>query len=397
MKQLILFESNRDNLKPLTFTRPVGELRVGILTIREKWEQMLGLRAVHYTTPYLATKFPVQFKTVNILVNGAVLPSQALCEYILNELPANTLLTKNGLPVALKAAEEAAGDFLAGNREVPTVIETDLEVVYIEYPWDMFQQNAKALAMDFDLLTTCRESQPLSATNTVIGDPNKVFLEEGAWVECAVLNVENGPIYIGKNATVMEGALIRGAFALCEGATTKMAAKIYGATTIGPYSKVGGEINNSILIGYSNKGHDGFLGNSILGEWCNLGADTNNSNLKNNYGEVRVWNYSTASFLKTGLQFCGLIMGDHSKAGINTMFNTGTVVGVSSNVFGGDFPRKFIPSFSWGSSKGFEKYEIEKAFETAARVMARRGKELDDTERAILATVLTNTDVYRTY
>ncbi|BDS12301.1 GlmU family protein [Aureispira anguillae] len=394
---LILFDNNREQLKPLTFTRPVGELRVGILKIREKWENMLGMKASYFTTRYLSAKYPVEFEALNILVNGAILPTKELCEYILHELPANTLLTKDGKAIVLKTTQATAKDFLSGEQEIPTVIETNLELIHIDYPWDLFQQNAAALEADFYALTNGRMSQPLSATNTVIGDPAKVFLEEGAWVECAILNVENGPIYIGKNATVMEGTIIRGGFALCEGATTKMAAKIYGATTIGPYSKVGGEINNSILIGYSNKGHDGFLGNSIIGEWCNLGADTNNSNLKNNYGEVRVWDYQSASFYRTGLQFCGLIMGDHSKAGINTMFNTGTVVGVSSNIFGGDFPRKFIPSFSWGSSKGFVTYKMDKVLETAKRVMARRGKVLDEIEEDILKHIFAETDHHRTY
>jgi UDP-N-acetylglucosamine diphosphorylase/glucosamine-1-phosphate N-acetyltransferase len=394
---LILFDYNRENLKPLTFTRPVGELRIGILTIREKWERMLKMEASYYTEPYLSTKYPTNFESLNILVNGAILPTQELCDYILQTLPANTLLVKGDTPIVLKTTQSTAKAFLTGEKKVPMVLEYDLDCVEIEYPWDLFKKNGAAIKADFALLTQGRISQPLSATNQVIGAANQIFLEEGAWVECAILNTENGPIYIGKNATVMEGSVIRGGFALCESAVTKMAAKVYGPTTIGPYSKIGGEVNNSVILGYTNKGHDGFLGNSVIGEWCNLGADTNSSNLKNNYGEVRVWNYGSKSFYHTGLQFCGLIMGDHSKSGINTMFNTGTVVGVSSNLFGGDFPRKFVPSFSWGSSRGFETYQLKKAMETAARVMERRNKELDVNEQAILKYLFEETDENRKY
>lgn len=397
MMGLILFDSNRENLKPLTFTRPVAELRIGILTIREKWERMLNLEASYYTAPYLSAKYPTNYEALNILVNGAILPTQELCDYILHTLPANTLLVKGDTPIVLKTTQTTAKAFLTGEKKVPVVLEYNSEITEVQYTWDLFKKNGPALEADYALLTTGRTSQPLSPTNRVIGDPSRVFLEEGAWVECAILNTENGSIYIGKNATVMEGSIIRGGFALCASASTKLAAKIYGPTTIGPHSKIGGEVNNSVILGYSNKGHDGFLGNSVLGEWCNLGADTNNSNLKNNYGEVRVWNYAKHSFFRTGLQFCGLIMGDHSKSGINTMFNTGTVVGVSSNLFGGDFPRKFVPSFSWGSSKGFETYQLKKAMETAKLVMARRNKELDDVEQAIFQHVFEETSVNRKY
>lgn len=394
---LILFDNNRENLLPLTFTRPVSELRVGILTIREKWEKMLGLKASHYTTSYLSVKYPTKLSALNILVNGSILPTAALCNYIMDELPANTLLMKNGKPIVLKTTQQTAEGFLTGKESISTVLETNLDFVEINYPWDIFRRNGIALAADYDLLTKSRTSQKLSPTNRVIGDPSQLFIEEGAWAECGIFNVENGPIYIGKNAKILEGAIIRGGLALCEAATIKMGTKIYGSTTIGPYSKIGGEVNNSVIIGYSNKGHDGFLGNSVIGEWCNLGADTNNSNLKNNYGEVRVWNYLQEAFHRTGLQFCGLIMGDHSKSGINTMFNTGTVVGVSSNIFGGDFPRKFVPSFSWGSNKGFTTYKINKAMETAERVMERRQIELDAVERDILTYIFKKTDQYRTY
>jgi UDP-N-acetylglucosamine diphosphorylase/glucosamine-1-phosphate N-acetyltransferase len=262
------------------------------------------------------------------------------------------------------------------------------------HPWDIFRLNGLAIESDFDLITKGRKSQPISNTNKVL-NAERVFVEEGAVVECAVLNAQTGPIYIGVNAEVMEGSLIRGPFALCEGATLKLGAKIYGPTTIGPYSKAGGEINNSVIFGNSNKAHDGFLGNSVIGEWCNLGADSNTSNLKNNYTNVKLWNYIKQGFVDTGLQFCGLIMGDHSKCGINTMFNTGTVVGVSANIFGDGFPRNFIPSFSWGGAQGFTLYKTEKAFETAQKVLARRGQELNKVEVDILTHVFKLTAGYR--
>jgi UDP-N-acetylglucosamine diphosphorylase/glucosamine-1-phosphate N-acetyltransferase len=394
---LILFDDNRENLKPLSFTRPVADLRIGILTIKEKWERMLDLDGSYHSALYLATQFPANFGAINILVNASVLPTKELCAYISKELPINTLLVKNGVPIALKTSQDVAEQFLVGKQAPQVVSETDLNFIQICYPWDIFKQNGAALIADFNLLTQGRTSQVLSSSNTLIGDASKIFLEEGAWVECSTLNTENGPIYIGKNATVMEGANIRGGFALCESSTLKMGAKIYGPTTIGPHSKVGGEVNNSVIIGYSNKGHDGFLGNSVIGEWCNLGADTNNSNLKNNYGEVRMWNYKQKAFTPIGLQFCGLIMGDHSKTAINTMFNTGTVVGVFSNVFGSGFPRKFIPSFSWGSQKGYMVYKMNKALETAQRVMERRNKELTIAEKVILEHIFEETKCSRNY
>ncbi|MDX5320207.1 MAG: glucose-1-phosphate thymidylyltransferase, partial [Bacteroidota bacterium] len=258
----------------------------------------------------------------------------------------------------------------------------DGECMMIQYPWDIFSKNAEALEQDFDLITAGRKSQTLSKTNTLLGD--RIFAEEGAYAECAILNSTTGAIYLGNDSEVMEGSVVRGGLALCEHASLKLSTKIYGATTVGPHSKVGGEVNNSVIIGYSNKGHDGFLGNSVLGEWCNLGADTNNSNLKNNYAEVKLWSYARNGFARTGLQFCGLIMGDHSKSGINTMFNTGTVVGVSANIFGSGFPRNFIPSFSWGGAQGFETFTLKKADEVAEKMMARRGIAYDETEKAIM-------------
>ena len=246
------------------------------------------------------------------------------------------------------------------------------------------------------MITKNRKSQPIPAGVNTVNQEN-IFLEEGAKLTFCTLNASTGPIYIGKDAEIMEGCIVRGALAMCDNSVLKLGAKIYGATTIGPHSKVGGEVNNSVLMGYSNKGHDGFLGNSVLGEWCNLGADTNNSNLKNNYAEVRLWDYNTGRFAKTGLQFCGLMMGDHSKCGINTMFNTGTVVGVSANIFGSGFPRNFIPSFSWGGASGFTVYKTNKVFEVANEVMKRRKISFDDIEKRILENVYELTKQYRNY
>src|SRR5690554_5093173 len=273
-------------------------------------------------------------------------------------------------------------------------IEYNDDLIKIEHTWDIFAKNDAAIREDFELLTEDRFSQPIPKSVNVIA-PENIFIEEGAKLEFVTLNATTGPIYIGKNAEIMEGSIIRGPFALCEGATVKLAAKIYGPTTVGPYSKVGGEVNNSVIFGYSNKGHDGFLGNSVIGEWCNLGADTNNSNLKNNYAEVRLWDYETESFARTGLQFCGLMMGDHSKCGINTMFNTGTVIGVNANIFGSGFPRNFVPSFSWGGSSGFTTYLTKKAFEVAQVVMSRRGVEFTDEDAAILEHVFEDTKKFR--
>ncbi|NTW34200.1 MAG: glucose-1-phosphate thymidylyltransferase, partial [Bacteroidetes bacterium] len=273
-------------------------------------------------------------------------------------------------------------------------VEIDIPHIKIDNLWEIFSKNAEAIKEDFELLTKNRKSAIPSATNVLI-NPENIFIEKDAIVECAVLNASDGPIYIGKGAEVMEGSLIRGPFALCDNATLKMASKIYGATTIGPYCKVGGEVSNSVFFGYSNKAHDGFLGNSVIGEWCNLGADTNNSNLKNNYDEVKLWNYPEKKFLPTGLQFCGLIMGDHSKCGINTMFNTGTVVGVNANIYGHGFQRNFIPSFAWGSSgTGYTTYQINKAIEVAEKVYDRRGLKFDETEKYILKKIFKLTRQY---
>ena len=376
---LILFDgAERNHLLPLTFTRPIALCRIGILTIAEKWEKHLNIKASYLTQDYLSEKFKVIYSGENLYVNGAVCPSVELVEAI-KALKENSSLVKNDILIAIRSSVKAKSfeDLVSENS-----MNFEGEFTYVNRPWKIFAENAKELECDFELITKGRKSQPLSNTNTVIGD--RIFLEDGARVEAAILNSTNGPIYMAKDAEIMEGAIVRGGLALGEHSQLKLGAKIYGAVTLGPYVKVGGEVNNSVIFGYSNKGHDGFLGNSVLGEWCNIGADSNNSNLKNNYDEVRLWSYVRNGFEKTGLQFCGLIMGDHSKCGINTMFNTGTVIGVSCNIYGSGFPRNFVPSFSWGGAGGFTEYKINKALETAERVMSRRGIKLDETEEKIL-------------
>jgi len=388
----ILFDGTvRNALLPLTFTKPVADLRIGILTIREKWETYLGFTTTTLTEDYLEEKFPMVEMEQNVMINASFLPTLSLAEKIM-ELKEHQAIFKD---------EEVIAFFTTDSQETIDFehyeqIEFDSEVTQIKNTWDLFSINDKALKTDFALITEGRLSQPIPEGVRYINKEN-IFIEEGAEILFSVLNASKGPIYIGKDALVMEGSLIRGPFALGEHSVVKMGAKIYGATTVGPYCTVGGEINNSILSGYSNKGHDGFLGNSVLGEWCNIGADTNNSNLKNNYSEVRLWNYETENFAKTGLQFCGLIMGDHSKCGINMMFNTGTVIGVSANIYGSNFPRNFIPSFSWGGSAGFSTYQMDKVTETAILMMKRRGVDFDEKEQRILEHVFEITKKYRNF
>ncbi|MDT7833061.1 GlmU family protein [Flavobacteriaceae bacterium S356] len=388
----ILFDGNvRNALLPFTYTRPVADVRVGILTIREKWERQLGLTTTTITEEYLEEKFPMVEMEENVLINGSFLPTRSLVEKV-KALSANEAIFKGDEVIAFYSKDtQEEIDFDAYSH-----IEFEEEIIQIKHTWDIFSLNDKAIEADFDLLTEGRKSQPIPEGVQVVNKEN-IFIEEGATVLFSTLNASSGPIYIGKDAEVMEGCAVRGPFAMCDHAVLKLGAKIYGATTLGPYCKVGGEVNNSVLFGYSNKGHDGFLGNSVLGEWCNLGADTNNSNLKNNYAEVKLWSYETGRFARTGLQFCGLIMGDHSKCGINTMFNTGTVIGVSANIFGSGFPRNFIPSFSWGGASGFTNYLPKKVFEVAEVVMKRRGIDFDDQEQKILEHVFEETKQYRNY
>ena len=386
----ILFDGPaRNSLLPFTYTRPVADIRIGILTIREKWEAFLETTTTTVTEDYLSEKYPMVELEENIMINAAFLPTERLVSEIA-ALKENQAIFQEEEVIAF-FAKETQEDIDFSDFES---IEFNEDVIKIENTWDIFAKNGAAIEADFQLLTKGRDSAAIPE-GVLVQHSERIFIEEGAKLTFCSLNATNGPIYIGKDAEIMEGSMIRGPFALCEAATVKMAAKIYGPTTIGPHCKVGGEVNNSVMFAYSNKGHDGFLGNSVLGEWCNLGADTNNSNLKNNYAEVRLWSYETESFARTGLQFCGLMMGDHSKCGINTMFNTGTVVGVSANIFGSGFPRNFVPSFSWGGSQGFTTYLTKKAFEVAKVVMSRREVEFDQTEAAILEHIFEMTKKYR--
>lgn len=372
---IILFDSSvRNHLLPFTFTRPVSEIRVGIITLKEKWEKRVEGEYSWKTEEYLAVKYPQKVSGDNLMINASVCANDELAKAV-KDLKVGQKLVAGEVVIAARTSD-------SDENAVLESFTFEGEFNHIDRPWKIFSLNGAELEADFDLITKGRKSHTLSETNTVIGD--RIFVEEGAKAECAVFNTTSGAIYLGKDSEVMEGSVVRGGLALCEHSQLKLSTKIYGPTTVGPWSKVGGEVNNSVIFGYTNKGHDGFLGNSVLGEWCNIGADTNNSNLKNNYDEVRLWSYVRGGFERTGLQFCGLMMGDHSKCGINTMFNTGTVVGVSANIYGGGFPRNFIPSYSWGGAAGMVEYKLDKALATAARVMERRGIELDETERAIL-------------
>ncbi|MDB3991539.1 GlmU family protein [Schleiferiaceae bacterium] len=381
MKIQLVDGKHRDHLLPLTYTRPVAQLRCGILTIAEKYQKR-GFEVGYETEDYLQEKFPsVQH---DILVSGSVCPTDSFIDAITSLTEGQALIQDDQL-LAFKGVNWA---------DTPTEIFPFNEVLnLIIRPWDIWTKNAAEMNIDFDVLTKDRFSAPIDSSNTVFGD--RIFLEEGARVKASILNATSGPIYLAQNAEVMEGSIVRGGLALGAHSALKLGTKVYGATTLGPHCKVGGEINNSVILGYSNKGHDGFLGNSAIGEWCNLGADTNNSNLKNNYDEVKAWSYVDGRFSKTGEQFCGLIMGDHSKSGINTMFNTGTVVGVSANVYGAGFPRNFIPSFTWGGPQGTTEYMIKKALDTANRMMQRRGLQVDDVERTILEKVYADSAKYR--
>jgi len=391
---IILFDAKqRDNLLPLTYTKPVAELRVGILKLVEKWNLYLNTNCSFLTQEYLQEKFPAKIEEQNILINGALIADEDIAEQI-SKLKNKEALTKNDELLAINLQKNDLLDFFSGKLEEYHNDEYELDINIVNHTWDIFSLNGQEIEADYDLLCKGRKSQVISSTVQVLGK-EKIFFEEGAKAEFVTLNATDGPIYIAKDAELMEGAVIRGPFALCEHSTVKMASKIYGPTTIGPESKVGGELNNVVIQGYTNKAHDGFLGNSVIGEWCNLGADTNNSNLKNNYAEVRLWNYQTEGFAKTGLQFCGLIMGDHSKCGINTMFNTGTVIGVSANIFGSGFLRNFVPSFSWGGASGFTEYKTNKAFEVAEKVFERRGLVFDEKEQKILTHIFKQTQKYR--
>ena len=386
----ILFDGpSRNALLPFTFTRPVADILIGIMTIRQKWEMHLGSTTTTLTEEYLSEKYPMVELEENVMINASFLPNNVLAEMVSN-LESNQAIFRGDEVIAFYTSEEQEEvDF-----DSYEILEYNEDCLTVQNTWDIFSKNHAAIREDFEILTEDRRSQPIPKSVNVIA-PENIFIEEGAKLEFVTLNASAGPIYIGKDSEIMEGSVIRGPFALCENAQVKMASKVYGATTVGPYSRIGGEVKNVVLFAYSNKGHDGFLGDSVLGEWCNIGADSNNSNLKNNYEEVKLWSYETEGFAKTGLQFCGLMMGDHSKCGINTMFNTGTVVGVSANIFGSGFPRNFVPSFSWGGASGFTTYVTKKAFETARLVMSRRNVDFDEREAAILEYVFEESKKWR--
>lgn len=396
---LILFDDDsRDKMLPLAYTRPVCELRIGILSIREKWELILETKASYITQDYLQKKFPIHIAEENLVINGALLPSKKLVE-LFTQLEKNQAVIYNE---ELLAARLDGKQFAYLEDDLPISelsgydISDDKSIQLVDELWKIYTLNGQEIENDYDLVTSNRKTQAISHSNTIIGS-GRIFLEEGAVVEGATLNTNQGSIYIGKDAEVMEGAMIRGGLAMGAHSTAKMGAKIYGPTTLGPWSKVGGEVKNSVIMGYSNKGHDGYMGNSVIGEWCNIGADTQTSNVKNNYTDVKLWNYKGDAFMPTGQQFCGLIMADHAKSGISVMFNTGTTVGVASNIFGTGYPRNFIPSFAWVGSKGYETYRIEKAFETMELVMKRRGMQLEDVDRDIFLEVYKQSSSYRSW
>ena len=399
---IILFDDvTRQNLFPLTFTRPVADIRIGIMTIREKWQHFFNDQASTLTSDYLREKYPLQTGDENIFINASILPNKDLVNEIIH-LNTDEALIGEQTVIAIRTIgkhtpllHKATGDWQPMLMEQYRLIDSKAEFIKINYLWDIYQYNHWAIQTDFNEFTKDRSSQPLSKNNILIGNPDNLFIEEGARVEGAIINVEKGQVYIGKNAEVMEGCLIRGPLAMCEHSVLKLGAKIYGATTLGPYSKAGGEVNNSVFTGYSNKAHDGFLGNSVIGEWCNIGADSNNSNLKNNYGKVKMWSYRFKEFRNSQQQFCGLFMADHSKCGINTMFNTGTVTGVCANVFGSGFPPKHIPSFAWGGADRFVTHNFDKAIASAQRMLERRNKKLDRTDIALLKYVYIHTSEYR--
>lgn len=392
MRNIILHDTPEaySGLLPLTFTRPVAELHIGFGSIRSKWERMLPGRYSYYTAPYLAELFPQESDPADSLtIASGIIPTPALAEAVA-ALPAGVMLAgADGKPIAMNGFNDPAKarGTIAWNGPAPTAITR---------PYDLFINNADAIKADFAALVPQGSDATISATCTVIGDPALVFIHPEAYVEGVTLNTKAGPIYIDRGAEVMEGSCLRGPIYIGEHATVNMGTRIYGASTIGTHCKVGGELNNVVMHPYSNKAHDGFLGNAVIGSWCNLGAGCVASNLKNDYTEIKLWDYTSRRFLRTGLQFCGLIMGDHSKAGINTMFNTATVVGVGVNIHGTGFPRNFVASFSEGSAgTGFGDVPLTKFFAIAERVMARRDITLTEPMRRLFTELHSLTECYK--
>lgn len=396
MKNIILFDNEtRDHLLPFTFNRPVCEIRLGAMTNRERWEKWVDGKASYITQDYLSERYDITISEMNYLINGSVLPTPEIVSLI-NQMENGGAMLLNGELVAAVLDRDQFNRLMYDDIDDLSSFELkETQVPKINRLWDIYLLNEQAIVSDFSLLTKGRASQMLSQTNLVIGQPEQIFLEPGAKVEGATLNTTNGPIYIGKNAEVMEGALIRGPFAMGENAVVKLGAKIYGPTAIGPHSVVGGEVKNVVMFAHSHKGHEGYLGNSVIGEWCNLGADTNCSNLKNNWAEVKLWNYTSGEFEPTGQLKAGLFMGDYSMCGINTMFATGTITGLCCNIFGSGFMPKFMPSFSWGGTDNFSTYIPEKAFEAVERMMNIHGHQLSAEDRLLLMGVFEETAQYR--
>ncbi|MFD1144997.1 putative sugar nucleotidyl transferase [Larkinella insperata] len=388
MYNLILFDDPtiRTALLPFTFTRPVSEIRVGICTITEKWAKRLNTVPSYLTERYLQRKYPHSGTPDGLFVNGAICPTKSLIAALDGLPPGGALTAPDGLLLALHTEKPLESAPSVDAAQTVTVFEEPLTII-TSLP-DIFASNSEQIRADFKLLTAGRTSQPITDPHTRCYAPENIFVEEGAVIRAAVLNAEGGPIYIGKNALIQEGTVMLGPFALCDHATINWGGKMRSNTTIGPYTKVGGEISNTVFFGYSNKGHDGFLGNSVIGEWCNLGANTNNSNLKNDYTNVKLYSYATSQLENIDRLFCGLMMGDYTKAGISTMFNTGTVVGVNVNVFGAGFQPKYIPSFSWGGgAEGFSDYRLEKALQVVRETISRRGMVFTDADETILREV----------
>jgi len=396
MKHFCLFDDSfRDHLLPFTYTKPVSELRIGIYTIREKWEKRMKTSISSWKTQeYLSIKYPFSQIDQQVFLNGHVCPNQKLIELVLN------LKQEQGIHIGNRiiALRTDSSGFEPEISNLPNIewIHCDEKLTILTNSWDLYTLNRDEIQSDFELITRGRDSESIPASCFVRGIEN-IFIEKGAKISFASLNASNGPIYIGADTEIMEGSLIRGPFVLGEHSVVNMGAKIYGPVSVGPFSKVGGELNTVNIQAYSNKGHDGFLGSSVIGEWCNLGADTNTSNLKNSYVEIKLWNYPTNRFINTGLQFCGLMMGDHSKCGINTMFNAGTVVGVCCNIYGTGYPRNFVPSFSVGGSQGYQVNRMQEVFKTAAKVMERRNHIFTPEDQNILAEIFEQTKRYRKY
>ncbi|MGB2341282.1 MAG: putative sugar nucleotidyl transferase [Flavobacteriaceae bacterium] len=387
----ILFDGpERKDLLPFTYVRPVAELRIGIDTLKKKWEAFLNQNCSYATQDYLSSKYPLHTSELNYFINASYVPTQALIDQIEKLEPKQVLVFDNN-PIVFCTEK----DQLPEDTTDFFIVEVKSKPIHIKTSSDLFSKNAVVLEQDFKRFTHVKKNEVLEDGNNRFIHPERIFIEPGAQLSCAILNATDGPIYVGKNTQIMEGSMLRGPIALCDEVIVKMGTKIYGGTTIGPGSKVGGELNNVLFLGNSNKGHDGFLGNAVIGQWCNIGSATDASNLKNNYSKVRIWNYTSKNFAKSELQFCGLLMGDYSRCGIHSMFNTATVIGVNANVFGTGFPRTFIPSFSYGGAQGFKTYAFSKAMEANRMMMDRKGKQLSELDLEILKDVFEQSSVWR--